>query len=859
MGLSSATISSMRRSAESRLRELGTARYWRHRQNVAKRTQALLQSGSLLRGQAAKARDGLRAGWRLALGSAKLVILALAAIAALELVACATRFFLPDLDISLVNSPDGRSGEAVVSLVESAVAVGATLLGLYYATVGVIASTIYKSVRGDVRDLFISERNSEAYLRIVLLTVASGITVLVASALGYAVSSLTLLALAVFATLTCVGLVGVTKRLLAYFDPSQLALPLFRTLGAAIFDAGSEKTRGIPHRQDEAQTAAIRSLASYRHLIELIEGTELRNANAPVSLTRQLLRTLELYSSWKHAIPTDSRWWQRVPQHMNWLTADHTRLHLALRTSSGFPPDMQPDYLWFEHALARLLKRTLTVAFLSQGGADALSVAEDVANLVYRLTARSQIEEALVIETMWGLVVAAVTDTPQVAASDAADYELRINQMVAAESLVRPLTSMVLGLSHGATALATRDLDGEFEAALQSPKDLYNGTLPTETRKMLEGFAMAVRRENDIEGHRITPSWWVNHLAARSMVDALIATENGILRALASRTIDRVTAFQAGERPDLAAVAGMASLELLHKLEVHQQQVSRTLEALEKYRNGNTSIPGWPTRSPGSVSLRDEHQNLLRRLAELLPALRRTAFDPREPDLYGQVYQFVIEGAFTAILEGDRDRGLLLYEAALSEVDSARSRISTDLASVPDRTRLTFALEPVITAMDLAGYALLLQELDGSGIWAEVRTLWESRLQGNPALSQFLLAAAAHADDVLPVSPGSFERSRRSSLLEHMLEERELHQAETHVWPPSANRGRPHPSPIVSAFVPRRYRMTGDLYALFVAEFLASHLPHDADLPSKVRRLAEAIKRFRNLPDPVVEDGDSDV
>ena len=69
----------------------------------------------------------------------------------------------------------------------------------------------------------------------------------------------------------------------------------------------------------------------------------------------------------------------------------------------------------------------------------------------------------------------------------------------------------------------------------------------------------------------------------------------------------------------------------------------------------------------------------------------------------------------------------------------------------------------------------------------------------------------------------------------------------------------PAPKPDLSAFVPSRYRMTGDLYALFVAEFLVSHLPHDAELPSKVRRLADAIKRFRDLPEPVVEDGDSHV
>lgn len=845
--------------AEFQLRELSTPRYWLRRQYDAKRAQAVARWGSLLRHQAGSARERVGAGWRLMLGSARVILLAVACVALLELVAWALRSALPEMDVPLITAPRTAPSESVLSLVESTVTVGATLLGLYYATVGVIASTIYKSVPGDVRDLFITERNSETYLGIVLLTVAGGITVLTSAALGHNVTALTLLALGIFAALTCVGLVGVTKRLLAYFDPSQLALPLMRALGRAVHDAGSAKTRALPHRQDEAQTAAYRALVSYRHLVELIEGTDLRNATAPVTLTRQMLYLLELYSSRKHAVPTGSRWWRRVPQHVNWLTADHARLQLALNTSSGFPPDLQPDYLWFERALARLLERSLSVAFRSQGGADALAVSENVADLVFRLTARFQIEEALVIEAMWGRVVADVTDSPRVAAPDADDYEVRLNQMAAAESLVRPYTSMVLGLSHAATSLTNRDLPAEFEDAIQGPNGLYRGTLPTDTRKMLERFAAAIKREVASEGHRITPPWWINHLAARSMAEALVATEKGILKDLRERTIDRVSVFQENERPDLAAVAGMASLELLHKLEFHQPQVALALEKLEQHRNENTGIPDWPARSPADFNAGDEHQTLIRKLSELLPALRRIKFDPREPDLYGQLYQFVVEGAFTAILVGDRDRGLRMYEAALAEVDAARNRISTDLAYQPDRTRILYTLEPVITAMDLAGYALLMQELDGSGIWNEIKTSWEVRLAGNTDLSQFLLSTAEFIDDTLSMTTGGLVRSRRSIQLRDVLEERNIHEAETLSWRANATRSRPHPSPIVSAYAPRRMGIDDDLYALFVAEFLVHHLPEGTDLPRKAQRLAESIQRYRELSESVDEDGEANV
>jgi len=802
------------------------------------------QFASRSRTRVRETRSAVGAGWRLFLGSLGRIAVALVGIVILEVVGGLARLTPIGAESVLFLPPDRDLQEPVSNLVGAAVAVAATLLGLYYTTVGVIASTIYRSVPGDVRDLFLSERSSDAYLKIVILTVAGGVVVLVAGALDYDVAGLTLATLGLFAALTCIGLVVVTKRLFDYFDPSKLSAPLLGQIANGIRIATGPKTRAIPVRQSEAHYEVYRALASFRHLVDMVSDKELRNSTAPVELTRQLLAILSGYSSWKFTIPTDSNWWDRVPKHQNWLTVDQSRLQLALHTSVGSPPDLEPDYLWFENAVARLLRRTLGIAYSSQAGADALGVSQAVANLVANLTARLQIDEALVIESVWDQVVMDVTATTQVAGADADNYEVRLNQMAAAESLVYPMTQMLLGLSHAANLIAGRDLSAEFEAALSDPNALYRGHLPTGTRLMLERFSEALRRELKIEGVRVTPRWWIDHLAARSMAEALLATESGVLREVQQRTIDQVAQFQSAGRADLAAVTGMASLELLHKIEVHEPHIRKAEARLASFRNVNTSIDQWPVQPETAADPRDQHTAMLQHLSALLPALRVAKFAPREPDLYGQLYQFVVDGAFRAILSGDHERGLAMYSAALTEMEPARLRISADLERHDGTVRAVHAVEPVITAMDLAGYALLMHELDGDGIWGQIKDTWDQLLTKHPGLPQFLLSVAAFVDGTFAMTVGGLERSRRATEMNRVLEARNIRRPDHFRRHIGGEEPRPHSSPIVSAFAPRGFGVDDDLYALFIAEYLRNHLPDGTDLGHKAKMVSENIARY---------------
>ncbi len=743
---------------------------------------------------------------------------------------------------ALFEPPAAALQETVSALVGGALGIGATLLGLYYATVGVIASTIYRSVPGDVRDLFIAERSGEAYLKIVILTIATSVVVLVAGVLGWAVTGLTLLGVGFLAAFAAVGLVVLTRRLFDYFDPSKLSAQLLTDIARGIRDATGPRTRGLSHRQTEAHYKVYGALASFRHLVELSDHPDFRNATASMALTRQLVDMLSFYSSWKYTIPTDSYWWERESTYRNWLTIDHSRLELALNTSVTYPPDLQPDYMWFEHSVVRLLKRSLAVGFQAQGGANVLGLMESVADLVANLTARLQIDEALAVEAAWDGVIQGVATTPQVADVDAADHQVRVNQMAAAQSLVLPLTKMVLGLEYAARSIVSRDLSAEVDSALSDPNALYRGNLPTTTRQMVENFSVAIGRESVIEGRRVTPRWWVDHFAARSMAEALLATEAGVLLEVERRTTDQVAQFAELGRHDLAAVTGMASLELLSKIEAHHPTIRAAQQRLETYRNSNASVPLWPVRTPPQVDPADAHTAMLAKLAGLLPELRQAKFEPHEPDLYGQLYQFVVDGAFRAILGGDDARGLVMYRAALLEMDTARARVITDLESQELSTRLIFALEPVITAMDLAGYALLMFELDGSGIWPEVKQMWDLLLTDKPAVADLLLTAASYIDNTFAMTVGGIERSRRSIALERLFRDRQI-GSDQRIW--DGSRWRPHASPIVSALAPEGYGVQDDLYALFIAEYLVHFLPGGTNLGHKADMIADQIALFR--------------
>jgi hypothetical protein len=147
--------------------------------------------------------------------------------------------------------------------------------------------------------------------------------------------------------------------------------------------------------------------------------------------------------------------------------------------------------------------------------------------------------------------------------------------------------------------------------------------------------------------------------------------------------------------------------------------------------------------------------------------------------------------------------------------------------------------------MDLAGYALLMYELDNSGIWPSVKTMWDNLLSARPELADFVLAAATFIDGTVAMTSGGIERSRRSIEMNRVFEQRGIVSADRYGWaePETVE----HQSPIVAALAPGRVGLMNDLYVLFAAEYLKDRVGEGAELGHKAQRLAKQIARYRAM------------
>ena len=101
------------------------------------------------------------------------------------------------------------------------------LLALFFTTVGVIASTAYARVPGEIRSLFVRERTSLIYVWNVAVALLVGLALLTMPLVAHRwPHGLTVLLFAVLTAFSVLSLVVLGTRLFNFFDLSTLSLPL---------------------------------------------------------------------------------------------------------------------------------------------------------------------------------------------------------------------------------------------------------------------------------------------------------------------------------------------------------------------------------------------------------------------------------------------------------------------------------------------------------------------------------------------------------------------------------------------------------------------------------------------------------
>lgn len=734
---------------------------------------------------------------------------------------------------ALVWSGATVEGDTYRDLVAAGVGASASLLGLYFATVGVVASTVYVSAPVSIRGLFVNEPSGTVYVRGVVRSLVFGVVLLSLASIGHDPSRLVI---AVFSLLTLnavLRLMILGGRIFNFFDPTALAGPLSSKLIRSAKSASRGRGALDKGTQLAARTTAEEALRTYFDLAVLLEDRKSRTANGPREVARQLIRATIVYASLKPGIPTESMWWERKAAHPNWFTVDATRLNMALATATGIYPELVPNRLWVEESVADTLRLAIAETYRTGGSTSALVLAKNMAELARNLARRAQVTEALVIERVWMDQVAEM-----IRGEDSSPRGKDLNRLAAAEQSVMPLIEVWLGYVQGTTVLARLDLQGLVHRAAGSSSSTYGHSLPPQTVIDLEHFRTRAREERRAEGRIVTPDWWFGHFLARS-ISAHVNQGFAAIRSEVELSAGSVNTHIEAEDYAAATVVLLANLELVHRLENRLPEVIESMKTLASHRNSSTGVSEWPSFPKDVAWIGELRDVALTKLAACLPHLRVDAHNATRPDLHGQAYQTLYDATFQALLQGEGSLATLLFSALLQEVQPTGSRLARDVKSVDPSAQIAYVLEPFIGAMELSGLADLMQEVDRTGVWSDFKAIWEKHVLGTApevtALPYFLAWQAV--DSALFKGAPGLARTNREQLVRRTLQGKGIAVGRHD----RASQATDRRSVIVESFT-NSYGLL-ELADLFVVDFLMTHLPKDTPLPSRAAGFARRLNR----------------
>ncbi len=282
-----------------------------------------------------------------------------------------------------------------VPYVAASVGALAVFLALFFTTVGVIATTAYSDVPNEVRELFVLGRSNRRYTKTVVSSLVLGTLLLATQVCGYHPHVLTLIVYSLFVLFSVLSLAFLTSDLFRFFDLSLLARQLPRQFERAQRLALVRRKAPPEEVQQLAQIDAGQILAAYRELISVMRSKRRKGVGrAPARMLSDLLNLWQSYSRVKGMIPTDSLWFNRIARHTNWLTADSSRLNLALATQTPIPPNLVPDAVWIEKAIGSFVADLLRILTLNGAWELAVAGTENANNLAAELSAYFQVEES---------------------------------------------------------------------------------------------------------------------------------------------------------------------------------------------------------------------------------------------------------------------------------------------------------------------------------------------------------------------------------------------------------------------------------------------------------------------------------
>lgn len=624
-----------------------------------------------------------------------------------------------------------RDPGAFTDQVAAIVGLSGTLLGLYFAALSLVVSSTYKDVPADLREAMIRDRTGALYIRLIALACAGGLLILGATVLGWPVGVTNHVMLVIAAAGGVFGFVGLGIRSFAFFDPTQLTQPLEHRIVDAVRSATPE---GFRWQDPSFQQAYLRNaesaLRSYQNIASAAAETVQVDRRRLVDLAGRALALLQIYAEDKPLIPLESAWFRRKTRHRSWLTADLSSIEMAMKMDQVLPFDEAPDHFWFEEELERVLI-TVVNGLLARGELEhAYQVGTLALQTIASLTERLQIEEAARLHRE--LLTLARVEARRPARNDELP-QARLRRLAAIDDFSGGIRSMVVSLGIAAERITPGQVTELARvAATERPGAPIGRPVPEPTRAALSDLRRRISFEIAVEGKRVTPDWYLAEVVARSYARYLKATLENLLEELEDWYGPEARALLAEGQTDFAVHTIQTGLGLCGLFVHHAESVRAAVERLASIQRALLD-EAWPVvEIEGTYGrLTRIREQLLETLADSVSRLPKGVPTGDLPDTTGYAFTVLAQESYNALATGNHAIFRKLYPALLELWLTMDQRLRIELADHSVETRLVLEGDLIMDLLELSGFAMVFDQLDGGEVWAVVEAAWGKLLAGS--------------------------------------------------------------------------------------------------------------------------------
>ncbi|MEP5700627.1 MAG: hypothetical protein ABJN43_18530 [Sneathiella sp.] len=618
--------------------------------------------------------------------------------------------------------------EFYITLLATISGIGGIFIGLYYAGISAVSSTIYARVPNNVRNLLSQEKFGNFYLSFLAFTTFFCIVLITLKTIGLPVIQLAIPLVIFFSGIGIFAFVKLGQRAFNFFNPTALSSHIFHDLCKSLQSvvAGGYQWNDASF-QNHAHKQATISFETLKTLADITEQEDHLRGRPFIELANKCLMFLISYEKARHKIPTNSKWYKSVYLQQEWYKARDSETSIAHQTSTRLIPKDGADYDWVENNCMAIIKQCIKANILDNQYAQLSEIFPYFQAYISKIVLLGNIEKSQkTVKEFSGIFFENLNHSAE-------DQDVILEQLAIVDQLGKMMIDTLLEYRKTLPSLSYEYTKAKISSVNWNSKtEIYDKELPSYWISQLEWLQPRLNYERRVRGEYVTPLWYQLEIITLNEVQQFSLNIDSIVDGGLSFFKELIEDSISKKQPWIAAILVSQEWEYWNKVNYQKNDWLSIIHDFELNRKLD-DLP-WRSIEISELSNKIDHRKkaLLKNMATLEPVLSLGNRPADFPDFSGQFLHTTGEAVFEALLENDLEYFTVGFQqyffSSLLKYDNLKPKVTSENMTLSHDVLIS--LSPIIDLITISGYAKLLSEYyKNPDLWEITAQIWDQYLE----------------------------------------------------------------------------------------------------------------------------------